>query len=193
MRSFLSAVSLTMILPLTACFDVDMSLAFVDDDTVEGTMVMTASAEFYAMASSSDEPFCDGVDEAHEDGSHTCTETFSGTIDEVLNDPDMGEGMSIERRDGGLIFVAFDLGDLTEDVAPSDDEGPEAEEMKDMMAAAFVGHAITINLSGAEIVETNGTMSDDGTTATLTIPLESLFAEETDLPETFETLLRPGR
>jgi hypothetical protein len=192
MRSFLSALSLSLVLPLAACFDVDMTMAFVDEDAVEGTMVMTASAEFYAMATSSGEPFCDGEDEAHDDGSHTCTETFSGTIDEVLNDPDMGEGMSIERRDDGLLFVSFDLSDLTEDVAPPDEEGAEAEEMKNMMAAAFTGHSITINVAGAEIVETNGTMSDDGTTATLTIPLESLFAEETELPETFDTLLRPG-
>lgn len=192
MRSFFSALSLTLVLPLAACFDVDMSMDFVGDDAVEGTMVMTASAEFYAMATSSGEPFCDGVDEEHDDGSHTCTETLSGTIEEVLNDPDMSEGVTIERRDDGQIFVAFDLGDLTEDVAPPEDEGPEADEMKKMMAAAFVGHAITINVSGAEIIETNGTVSDDGKTASLTIPLETLVADETDLPEAFETLLKPG-
>jgi hypothetical protein len=192
MRRVLSILSLGFILPLAACFDVDMSFDFVDDNAVEGTMVMTASPEFYAMTTSSDEPFCEGEEATLEDGSHTCTETVSGTIDEVLNNPDMGEGMTIERRDGGLLYVAFDLGDLTSDVAPPEEDGEDSEEMKNMMMAAFMGHAISINVSGAEIVETNGTISEDGTTATFEIPLESLLDEETELPAAFETVLKPG-
>lgn len=190
-RSF---VSLLFILPLAACFDVDMSIAFKDENNAEATMVMKASPEFYAMMSSSEEEFCgeDGVETANEDGSHTCTETFSGTVDEILNDPDMGEGMTIERRDGGQIYVAFDLGDLTEEVVPPAEEGAEAEQMKQMMLAAFVGHKIAINVSGAEIIETNGTVSDDGKTASFEIPLERLIEQSEPLPESFNVLLQPG-
>lgn len=194
MRRALSLVSLLFIVPLAACFDVDMSIAFKDENNVEGSMVMKASPEFYAMMASGEEEFCDdeGVETAHEDGSYTCTETFSGTIDEVLNDPDMGEGMTIERRDGGQIYVAFDLGDLTEEIVPPEEAGAEEEQMKQMMLAAFVGHKIAINVSGAEIVETNGTLSDDGKTASFEIPLESLIEQTEPLPESFNVLLEPG-
>lgn len=192
MRRFLSILSLSFILPLAACFDVEMSVAFPDADNAEGTMVMTASPEFYAMTSSSGEGFCEGEDIALEDGSHTCTETFAGTIDEILADPDMGEGMTIERRDGGLVYIAFDLGDLTEDIAPPEEEGQEGGEMVEMMKASFIGHMIAINISGAEIVETNGTVSEDGKTARYEIPLEILLDPATQLPETFNTLLKPG-
>lgn len=192
MRRFLSRLSFLLILPLAACFDVEMSVNFIDDENAEGTMVMTASPEFYAMATSSGEPFCEGVDTAQADGSHTCTETFTGTIEEIMNDPDMADGMTIERREGGMIYIAFDLGDLTEEVAPPEEEGAEAEQMKQMMMAAFVGHKIALNVSGSRIVETNGILSEDGKTARFEIPLETLLEPEKNLPESFNALLIPG-
>lgn len=193
MRRLLSLFSILFILPLAACFDVEMSVAFVDDDNVEGTMVMTASPEFYAMTASSGDPFCEGEDVALEDGSHTCTETFSGTIDEILNDPDMGEGMTIERRDGGLVYIAFDLGDLTKDVAPPSEDGAEAEQMKQMMMASFIGHKIALNIAGGEVIETNGTLSEDGKSARFEIPLETLLEPTGDMPDNFNALVKPGR
>ncbi|HHS94163.1 MAG TPA: hypothetical protein ENK63_02320 [Rhodobacterales bacterium] len=192
MRRFLSALSLVFIVPLAACFDVDMSVNVVDDNTAEATMVMTASPEFYAMMTSSGEAFCEGEETALDDGSHTCTETFSGSIDEVLDNPDMGEGMTFERRDGGLVFISFDLGDLSDEVTPPAEAGGDDEDMRQMMRAAFVGHHIKLSISGAEIVETNGTLSDDGKTAQLVIPLEGLMDETSDLPAGFDVLLKPG-
>lgn len=192
MRLILSILSLMFVLPLAACFDAEMTVAFPDENNAVGTMVMTATPEFYAMTTSSGEPFCDGEEAALEDGSHTCTETFSGSIDEILADPDMGDGMTIERRDNGLVYVAFDLGEVTQDIAPPEEEGEEAEQMRQMMMAAFVGHKIGINIAGAEIVETNGTISDDGKTARFEIPLETLLEPNAELPETFNALVKPG-
>lgn len=177
-------------LPLAACFDAELSLDFPEEDRAEATMVMIASPDFYALATSSGEAFCEGEESMQEDGRHVCTETTGGTIDEVLSDPDIGSGMTIERRDGGLLYVAFDLGDITEDIAPAEEDG--ADEMIAMMREAFEGHAITLNISGAEIIETNGTVLDNGTTATYSIPLSVTLDGAADLPETFNVLLRPG-
>lgn len=190
MRRFLSILSLAFVVPLAACFDAELSIDFPAENEAVATMVMVASPEFYAMAASGDEPFCDGEETLNEAGDHVCTETVSGTIDEVVNDPDIGEGMTIERRVGGLIYVAFDLSDLTEDISPPEEEG--SEEMINMMRAAFEGHSITLRLSGAEVIETNGTISDDGTTATYAIPLGILFDGTAELPATFNALIRPG-
>lgn len=192
MRRILSAFSLALIVPLAACFDVEMSVNVVDDTTAEATMVMTASPEFYAMMTSDGEAFCEGEETALDDGSHTCTETYSGTIEDVLGNPDIGEGVTFERRDGGLVFVSFDLGDLSNEVAPPGEAGADDEDMRQMMQAAFVGHQIKLNVSGSEIVETNGTLSDDGKTAQLVIPLETMLDETNDLPASFDVLLKPG-
>ncbi|OIP85303.1 MAG: hypothetical protein AUK37_04440 [Rhodobacterales bacterium CG2_30_65_12] len=192
MRRVLSFLSLIFVLPLAACFDAEMTVAFPDEDNAVGTMVITATPEFYAMATSSGDPFCEGEDAALEDGSHSCTEIVTGTIDEFLADPDMSEGLAIERRDGGLLYVAFDLSEVTQDVAPPEEEGTDAEQMRQMMMASFIGHKIAINIAGAEIIETNGTVSDDGTTARFEIPLETLLDSDTELPDTFNALVKPG-
>ncbi len=191
MRKLPVLASLVAALPLAACFDAEMTLTFPDADTAEATMVMTASADFYEMSASSGEPFCDeGVEEALGDGSHSCTQTFTGTIDEAVNDPDIGEGMTIERRDGGLLFVSFDLTEITSDIVPPEEAG--GEEMVAMMAEAFAGHGITMNVAGKEIVETNGVVSDDGATASFQIPLDAMVLGEVDLPPSFDVLLEPG-
>lgn len=191
MRRLLSLLTLTFMIPLAGCFDVDLTIDFTGENSAEMTMVMVASPEFYAMYSSAGEDLCeDGEGVVEDDGSYVCTEVESGTLDEFFTDPEMSEGITLERRDNGQIYVAFDLADMTEDVGmPEDDTDPE---MEAMMREAFEGHAIRIAVRGAEIVETNGTISDDGTEASFEIPLPLLLEEGADLPETFNALLVPG-
>ncbi len=191
MRRLSSLASLLFVVPLAACFDAEMTLTFPDGDSAEATMVMIASADFYEMSATGGEAFCeDGVEEALEGGSYSCTETFAGTIDEAISNPDIGEGMTIERRDGGLLFVSFDLSEITSDIVPPEEAG--GEEMLAMMAEAFQGHAITMNVGGSEIVETNGEVSPDGKMARFAIPLTAMMTGEIDLPASFDVLVRPG-
>lgn len=191
MRKFLPLASLLVTLPLAGCFDAEMTLNFPDEDRAEATMVMTASSEFYDMAATSGEPFCeDGVEEQLDDGRYSCTQEFAGTIDEAIENPDIGEGMSIERRDGGVLFVSFDLDEVTSDMEPPEEAG--GEEMMAMMAEAFAGHAVTMNVAGGEILNTNGMVSGDGKVATFSIPLDGLMAGTAELPPSFDVLLRPG-
>ncbi len=191
MRKLFPLASLLFALPLAACFDAEMTLKFPDENTAEATMVMIASADFYEMAATGGEAFCEGgVEVEMEDGSYSCTETFTGTIDEAIADPNISEGMTIERRDGGLLFVSFDLEEVTSDMAPPEEAG--GDEMLAMMAEAFAGHAITMNIVGSEIVETNGTVSADGKTATFAIPLDALVTSSDALPASFDVLVRPG-
>lgn len=191
MRKFFPLASLLFTLPLAACFDAEITLKFPDENTAEATMVMIASAEFYEMAASGGQPFCEeGIEEQFADGRYSCTETFTGTVDEAINDPDIGEGMSIERRDGGLLFVSFDVEEVTSDMEPPAEAG--GEEMLAMMAEAFAGHAITMNIAGSEIIETNGTVSEDGKMATFAIPLDTLVTGPENLPASFDVLVRPG-
>ncbi len=191
MRLRPSLAPLFFALPLAACFDAEMTLVFPDDNTAEATMVMIASGEFYEMSQASGESFCeDGEEAVLDDGRYSCTQTFGGTIDEAVNDPNIGEGMTIERRDGGLLFVSYDLTEITADIAPPEEAG--GEEMMAMMAASFEGHSITLNVGGSEIVETNGEVTPDGKMASFSIPLDAMMTGTTELPPSFDVLLRPG-
>ncbi len=193
MNRFTRILPFALALPLAACFDMDMTMSFPDVDHAEMVSVMTASPEFYAMSTEGGEDLCeDGEGVMQDDGSYVCTETVSGTIDELMADADASEGMVIERRDGGLIYVAFDLASLTDEMAPSEEDAASAEQMKAMLGEAFVGHAITINVAGSEIIETNGTISEDGKSASYEIPLMTLLEDNPELPDTFNALLKPG-
>ena len=156
MARLLPTLSLALVLPLAACFDVDVAAKFNADDTATVVVKMTASPEFYEMAAASEEPFCPtGTEEALEDGSYVCTETMTESIDTIIAelakgdamDPDsIASGLMVERRDGGLLFVSYDLADMTSDVMPP--EG-EADGMEDMLRESFAGHGFTLSIAGA--------------------------------------------
>ncbi len=200
MRRFLSVLSLAVVVPLAACFDVDATIAITGDDQAETTMKMTIGADLVAMLQGTDQDPCEGMEgSVQDDGSYVCTETKSGSIDELMNDPEINEGMTIERRDGGLIYVAFDLSDLTgemglDDMGMGDEEmgAEEQAQMAAMMSGMFEGHSMVMRITGAKVIETNGTISDDGKSASYELPLTALFDEELELPETFHALVKPG-
>ncbi len=188
-------------LPLAACFDADISVNFPDNENAEMTAVMTMGPEMFAMISQSGEDPCeDGVGKALPNGSYTCTISESGTIDQLIaeanapSDPNnaesptagMTEGYSIARVDADTVRVSFDLEEMMGDTAPDED----MDEMKDVLMASFMGHAITMNVSGAKIITTNGTISEDGKTATLRIPLDKMLDNSADLPTSFDVTVR---
>ena len=188
------------VLPLAACFDADISVNFVDNENAEMTAVMSMGPEMFAMmAQSGEDPCEDGVGEAQADGSYICTITERDTIDNMIaeanapSDPNdansptagMAEGYAIERLDGDTVRVSFDLSEMMSE-KPDEDMG----EMADMLRASFMGHAITMNVSGAEIVETNGTISEDGKTATFVIPLDKMLDEDPGLPASFDVTVK---
>lgn len=198
MRKFFA---LLFILPLAACFDADITIDFVDNDNAEMNAVMTMGPEFYAMVAQGGEDPCEeGVGEAQADGSFLCTISETGTIDDLIaeanassdgddmNSPtgDMTQGYSIERLDDETIKVSFDLTEMLSDSKPEED----MSEMAAMLRASFTGHAITMNVTGASVVETNGTVSEDGKTATFVIPLEKMLDDDPGLPASFDATVK---
>ncbi|WP_300515460.1 hypothetical protein [Aliiroseovarius sp.] len=194
MRKILATLFL---LPLAACFDADISISFLDNENAEMNAVMTMGPEFYAMmAQSGEDPCEEGVGEAQADGSFVCTISEQDTIDNLIaqvnapadpTDADspttgMVQGYAIERIDADTVRVSFDLSEMFSDTKPEEGLG----EMEEMLRASFQGHAITMNVSGAEIVETNGTVSGDGKTASFVIPLETLLDDDPGLPSSFD-------
>lgn len=187
-----------LLLPLAACFDADMTFTVNDDDTATMRAVMSMGPEMYGMiASSGEDPCEDGVGEAQADGGYICTIEETETLDNIVAElkqaqegqegpMDLSEGFTLERLDGGLVKVAFDLASLGEGAAES---GMDPAMMGSMMQA-FEGHGMTITVAGKEIVDTNGTVSDDGKSATMHIPLTAIMMQDATLPNSFDVTLK---
>ncbi len=189
---FTRLLPFALALTLAACFDQDMTISFPDADHVEVVEVLTASTEYYSLSTENSDDMCEGGEsEWRDDGSYVCIQTKSGTLDDFMQHSDATEGMAVERRDGGLIYVAFDVASITSRRTPSED--PEIpDQMKAKLAEALAGHASTINVKGSEIVETNGAISDDGKQATYVVPLSRMLEDNPEPLEDFFVLLKPG-
>ncbi|WP_298493451.1 hypothetical protein [uncultured Maritimibacter sp.] len=197
MRRFLAGAVLALTLPLAGCFDADVTADFSDRDAVRLDAVMTMGADVYQMAKSTGEDPCkEGVGTENADGTYTCAQTEVRTLADLIaeaNDPNsdlgMADGVSIEETADGNVRVTFDLSEMTADM-PSEEERAQ---MAMMFGDAFVGHAITMRVTGEEIIETSGEIVDDGKTAQLVIPLESMFSVSgAAVPQEFDVVVRPG-
>ncbi len=189
-----------LLMPLAACFDADMTFTIEDEDNAKMHAVMRMGPELYGMiAASGEDPCEEGVGEAQPDGGFICTLEETDTIDNIIaelneapsetdNPMDMGEGFALERLENGNIKVAFDLGSMNDDMA---DQGMDPQMMAGMMQA-FTGRKISITVAGAEVVETNGTLAEDGKSASMIVPLTTLFAPENDLPDSFDVVINPN-
>ena len=187
-----------LLLPLAGCFDADMTFTVNDDDTATMMAVMSMGPEMYWMiASSGEDPCEEGVGEVQADGGYICTIEETDTLDNIVADlkqaqegqegpMDLAEGFTLERLDGGLVKVAFDLASLGEGAAEA---GMDPAMMGSMMQA-FEGHGMTITVVGKEILDTNGTLSDDGKSATMHIPLTAIMTQDATLPTSFDVTLK---
>lgn len=199
MRALTALFLALLVLPLAACFDAEMNLDFSNEDNVTMRATMNMSPELaQMMAGMGQDPCADmeAVGTTNPDGSMTCVIEEIDTLDNVIAMAKEAEhgagpftqdsGTTVERR-GEDVFVSFDLSAMLEDMPPAE----ERAQMSMMFGDAFVGKAISINVIGQEILETNGTLSADGTTATFAIDLEAMFSPDLpDLPASFDVLLK---
>lgn len=197
MRRFLAPLAFALTLPLAGCFDANVTADFTDTDEVKLDAIMLLGPEIYQMASSMGEDPCeDGEGTLNSDGTYTCAMYERRSLDELIaamddptNELGIGDGVDVERLSNGNVAISFDLSEMTSDLPPPE----EREQMAAMFGDAFAGHAITLTVRAKEIIETNGTMIDDGTATELVIPLEVMFASGVpDIPEHFDVVLVPG-
>lgn len=197
MRQFVKGLAFAAMLPLSACFDADITADFTNTDEVKLDAVMKMSAEIYQMAASMGEDPCDeGIGTENSDGTYTCSMLERRSLDELIaamDDPDndigIGDGVDIQELDNGNVSISFDLSEMTSDLPPPE----EREQMAAMFGDSLEGHAMSLTVIGKEIVSTNGDIVNGGKAAQLVIPLNVLFMPTPEsLPTSFDVELVPG-
>lgn len=187
MRLF-STAALVGVLALSGCIDIDMTaeITGADEARVSGYMEMERSMVDMMGGA---EAFCP----AEEGGTVTLTDTLArcdmlseGTFAEVFEtDPNAPTPAAVDQGDG-TVLVTFPIGQMFADAGDMRSDPQMAAAMGPMLE----GHSFTIRVTGAEIVSTNGTLSEDGLSASFTLPLPEVLNPDFVIPETFETVVR---
>jgi len=177
------------VLGLSGCIDIDMNTEILGADQARVSGYMQVQAGMLDMMGGP-EGFCS----EEEGGTLEMTETHArcnllieGSFAEVFEGDD-GPSPSAEDLGDGTVRVTFPIGALTGDA----EEMRGDPQMAAMMRPMLEGHSFTIRISGAQIVSTNGTLSDDGRSASFSFPLVDVLDETAaaNLPESFEAVVR---
>lgn len=179
---------------LAGCIDVNIEVAITSPTTAKATMVQVMGADVYAMVKmgaegegASEDSFCaEGELTENADGSATCTITEEG----AFADLDLGQnegGMTFTEAGPGLVRVALPTAEMQAELGAEDEMD---EETRQMVEAFFEGRTMTIAISGAEIVESNMTISADKTKAEQVIDMLALINGAADLPDEIFAVVR---
>lgn len=178
-------------LGLAGCIDTSIDIEVLSQTTARATTTQTINAEFYPMIQASavegEEGFCDnGALTEHPDGSATCLEIEEGPFESLMLGAEDGDsGITFSAAGPGLVRVAFDTAGLGSEVGVEDELDSDTIES---MRPFFSGHAITIRIRGADLIETN--MERVGNAAETVVPLMDLIENKVDLPDELYAIVR---
>jgi hypothetical protein len=187
-------------LALSGCLDVDVTMDFKDAETAEMTVGMVMARQFYDVTGGGEGK---GICPRAQEGSKadlilgetevTCRATRTVKVaDLVSGKSEGGKGIEadrmamVERIDDDTLRVTMDLTALMAARPPQLQMG----EGQEMVRAALAGHALVFRIKAPQIVETTGDLSEDGTTATKTIPIAAFLDTPPDFGPAFVTTLK---
>jgi len=174
---------------LTACVEVDMNVEILGADEARVTGYMQVDRQMFEM-SGQDASFCDPED----GGTLVMTDTHArceidqtGNFTEIMDDNGEGGPDDIQAQlvhlDGNRVRALLPLSAMSGQMEDMGDD-PQALAMARQMLA---GLSITFSVTGQGIESTTGTLSEDGTTASVTLGIEELIAPGAVLTD-FETI-----
>lgn len=184
-------LTLPAALALAGCIEADMTVAVLGANDAHATGVIQIDRQMFEMAGQ-DAAFC----EAEVGGTLTLTDTHArceidkrGTFAEILEDGAADQPADMQAQlvhlNSNRVRALLPLSSMT---AQMDDmaSDPQAMAMAQQMLA---GLSITFAVTGDSIETTTGTLSEDGTTARVTVTLDDLLAPGTALQD-FDTIVR---
>lgn len=186
-------------LTLAACIDADVALDFQGGGQVEAIVETEVSRQLFDMMGKTPEAACkEGKGELTADN-FSCRIVKSMTVDELIADVARKNadadplGLSgagqIERLDENRLRVTFDFSTMMSGRDDLPDAGQLAA-MGPMLKAAVAGRSLTFTIKGHKIIDTTGTLSEDGTTATRILPIAALLDAKPDLGPAFVTTVQ---
>jgi hypothetical protein len=187
------ALGLTLTLALAGCIDARVDVDVLSETSARATITKTIGAEFYAMLgeeerTGGEHPFCeDGEIAEHADGSATCTLVRVGPFEELFLGDKSENSASFTSAGPGLVRVSFPTMGLTEEITDGEQLDAESEAV---LRGFLQGHEIVLHISGAKIVESNMTMSEDERSAELAIPFADFITGDVHLPETLYAIVK---
>lgn len=191
MRALL--ITLPVALALAACVEVDMTIEVLGEDEARVTGYMQMERQMFDM-SGGDASFCT----EEEGGTLTLTDTHArcdfdktGTYAEIM--PAEASGDSPADVQGELTYLGENRTRALLPLASMDegmDEMGDDPQMLAMMRQMFAGMSVSFTVKGREIESSTGTISEDGTSATIRMGVDDLIAPAEDRIGDFETILR---
>lgn len=173
-----AAGAVVLALGLTGCIDVEMNVDVLGEDLGRVTTTISIDQSMYEMSrqGKGTEGFCDDDSDVSIVGDKAiCVDVIEGDFATLMEaaDSDQGPEPTISVISPGMVRVTFPTGTLVNEIAGGklDDEAT-----KEMIGAMFAGHAITVSVSGHEIVETNMALADDKRSASIVIEFDDLIA-----------------
>ncbi|UJW84483.1 hypothetical protein [Devosia sp. SL43] len=182
---------------LAGCIDAEVDVVLTSETTARATMTQVMGADFYSMVKMSaseteadapkDDDFCaDGDLTKNADGTATCVIVEEGKFARLTFGNDEPT-ITFASAGPGLVRVSLPTAEMRDEVGA--DEGID-EETKAMVEAFFKGHGITVRFSGAEVTETNMTLSEDKTSAESEIQFLDLINGTAELPDELYAVVR---
>lgn len=179
---------------LAGCIDINIEVAITSPTTAKATMTQVMGADVYSMVkmsaegeSAGDDSFCaEGTLTENADGSATCMIVEEGNFADLDLGQDEG-GMTFTEAGPGLVRVALPTADMQAELGAEDEMD---EQTRQMVEAFFEGRTMTIVIAGAEIVESNMTVSGDKTRAEQVIPMLDLINGAAGLPDELFAVVR---
>lgn len=186
-------ITLPAALALAACVEVDMTVEVLGEDEARVTGFMQMQRQMFDM-SGGDASFCPEED----GGTLTLTDTHArcdfdktGSYAEIM--PSDSSADSPADMQGELTYLGenrtrafLPLAAMNEGMEDMEDD----PQMLAMMRQMFTGMSISFTMKGREIESSTGTISEDGSSATIRMGVDDLIAPAEDRIGDFETILR---
>lgn len=175
-------------LALAGCINVDMEIAVTGPDQASASGFVEMDRMFHDMAGE-DSEFCDEDDGGKlvlTDTAVRCEMNMQGSFAEIFPEDGDEDQPRLTDLGDGTVRVEIPMGGFGDEL-DSESQDPQ---MLAMLRPMLEGRSIVFRVRGREIVSSNGVISADGRTATLSIPLVSLLDPNTTVPDPFETIVR---
>ncbi|MCW0979182.1 hypothetical protein OK142_00015 [Agrobacterium sp. BT-220-3] len=194
-----TTTALAALLILSGCFEMQQDIVVSDDGTTKINLVMSVDAALLNIGVK-DKPsnFCPPIPEGKlpeglkgsttrttEKGDIVCTIALEGPTDQVFATLAKGNlvGSDNQNKSKDLAMSITNQGDnrkLELAIPPAPTKPGDNPQMEAMLIGATSGRYLEWRVTAPQIIETSGKLSEDGKTASYSLPVATLLSNKTE-------------